>query len=479
MKIINNKRFRSIAFSVIIITAMIIPISIKEASALSVTTITGLPFSPGQAGAIDQSLGKVFIVQAGGGASVLVFSDSSKTFLTGFTTAGINNNIVSDELHDRVAVVSGTGFRLYSAVNYALISTVTVGSSAVQVTCSDNTNAYLFTGAGDSKFYVINWNSLTVTQTITEVTLNVNIVDACVSDGSYVYAFADTGLAKEAIKIRISDWTVVNSFEGGATSYTGGRAAIITNAGDLWVPNQSNAAIEKFDSNLNHIYPLGVGTTPRSIAFNTGTNHAFVTNAGSNTVSVVDTTVDSVVNTQAVGTTPYGIVQFGADTWVANSGTTSVTIITDGASGGGIDCNLPANADILTCYLQNQTGGVFGGAGGIISTGMFNVFKNSGLISGTDTNVKTNGVGYMLVAIAMGVMVSMFFIATKGNMTEIPTFVWFISSIAVIGGMTAIGFVDPTFLIISIIVIVAFAVSKVSKNLFAGGSFGSQGFAGE
>lgn len=163
-----------------------------------------------------------------------------------------------------------------------------------------------------------------------------------------------------------------------------------------------------------------------------------------------------------------------------DNGVFILNFATAGTSQGstGVDCSLPANANILICYLTSQTGGSLGGAGGIISTGFFNLATNSGLISGSDHNVKTNGIGYLIVAVAISILITIFWIASDGQLDKIPTFVWFIGIIAVVGSLTAIGFVDPTFLIISIIVVVAFAVSKVSRSLFAGG-FGSQGFSGE
>lgn len=170
--------------------------------------------------------------------------------------------------------------------------------------------------------------------------------------------------------------------------------------------------------------------------------------------------------------------------FIPYSGADNGIFVLNFSSGGttqgstGVDCSLPANANILICYLTSQTGGSLGGAGGIISTGFFNLATNSGLISGSDHNVKTNGIGYLIVAVSLAILITIFWIASNGQLNEIPTFVWFIGVIAVVGSLTAIGFVDPTFLIISIIVVVAFAVSKVSRSLFAGG-FGSQGFSGE
>lgn len=135
---------------------------------------------------------------------------------------------------------------------------------------------------------------------------------------------------------------------------------------------------------------------------------------------------------------------------------------------GGIDCSDSANANLLICRLTDGGNNPVGGVSGIINTGVTNILVSAGVIDGTDTNPQTNGVGYLIVAIAMGVFVGMMWIASRGDMTTIPTFVWFIGTIAIIGSMTAIGWIDPTFLIISVIVVIAFAVAK-AKGVFGGG----------
>lgn len=146
---------------------------------------------------------------------------------------------------------------------------------------------------------------------------------------------------------------------------------------------------------------------------------------------------------------------------------------------GGVDCTQSNNANVLICRLVSQTGGSVGGVGGIIDTGIFRTLVNAGVLSGNDTNPKTNGVGYLMVVMGFGIMTAMFFIASKGNISEIPTYVWFISSLALLGSLTAIGWIDPTFLIIGIIAVIALAVAKMNKTLFSGASFAGGGFSGE
>lgn len=177
---------------------------------------------------------------------------------------------------------------------------------------------------------------------------------------------------------------------------------------------------------------------------------------------------------------------FNSQTFVMSKGASSENnynyviinnIILDGQPDvtGGIDCTIPANINILICRIASQTGGNLGGVGGILDTGIFNVLVNSGLISGADTDPKTNGIGYFITILGFGIMAGMFFVATKGEINKIPTFVWMLSAIALLGGITAIGWIDPTFLIIGIVAIIGLAAMQIRNTIGSGIDFGGGG----
>lgn len=140
-------------------------------------------------------------------------------------------------------------------------------------------------------------------------------------------------------------------------------------------------------------------------------------------------------------------------------------------------CQIPANANLLTCRLQADGNTGLSGTSQLLNQSATNLTCQVGVLSCTqdssgnfipnNPDVKTNGVGYLLVAVSMGVFVGLLFIASRGQITEIPTFVWFVGTIAIIGALTAIEYIDPTFLIITIITVIAFAVAK-AKGVFAG-----------
>lgn len=137
---------------------------------------------------------------------------------------------------------------------------------------------------------------------------------------------------------------------------------------------------------------------------------------------------------------------------------------------GGIDCSIPANANILTCRLATIGNTPLAGASQTIGESSTDISCQIGFIACTNgvpnnPDIRTNGIGYVIVAVALGVFVGLLWVASRGDLMSIPNFVWMVGTIAIIGVITAIEYVDPTFLIISIIVVIALAAMKV-RNMF-------------
>jgi hypothetical protein len=144
----------------------------------------------------------------------------------------------------------------------------------------------------------------------------------------------------------------------------------------------------------------------------------------------------------------------------------------DGGDTAGVDCNDPANANILTCRLGGD--GSLGGAGDFIvgdgseGTGMSGIICAVGLVDcSEDDNMQTNGVGYILTVIALAVMVGVMWVASRGAIGDVPVWIWFIASLGIVGFATIAEWIDPTFLVLSIIVIVALATAKL-RGIFGG-----------
>ena len=151
----------------------------------------------------------------------------------------------------------------------------------------------------------------------------------------------------------------------------------------------------------------------------------------------------------------------------------------DSPQGGSEFCQQPENFNLLRCVLERGDTTPLVGASELIDESTSTIICQLGLIACTnfvpnDPDTKTNGVGYIILVVALGILIGIFWVASRGDLGSIPTFLWFIATLAVIGTITAFDLIDATFLVISVIAIIALAVAK------AKGIFGSSGlFAGE
>lgn len=149
-----------------------------------------------------------------------------------------------------------------------------------------------------------------------------------------------------------------------------------------------------------------------------------------------------------------------------------------GGSTGGIDCADPAFSYRLICNLEGN--GALVGSSELINQTSTNIGCMIGIIACTqdedgnfipdNPDIQTNGIGYLLWIVALGIFVGMMWVASRGQLSELPTFLWFIGAIGITLVVTVIGWIDPTALIISVVVVIAFAVAKAKGVLGGGGS---------
>jgi hypothetical protein len=146
---------------------------------------------------------------------------------------------------------------------------------------------------------------------------------------------------------------------------------------------------------------------------------------------------------------------------------------------GSAFCQIPANENLLRCRLEEQ-GGAMGGFQG--QSNPFNPINgtNSIFVSALgleNDDVKTNGVGYILLAVALVIINLMFVLVlavASGKNVSIPDPLWImlIISLAVIAGFVVMGITDATFLIISIVALVALASPRIVQLIQARGASG-------
>ncbi len=117
------------------------------------------------------------------------------------------------------------------------------------------------------------------------------------------------------------------------------------------------------------IKTIDVGRGANSIAFNPANNDIYVTNQGSNTVSIIDSSSNAVVGTVSVGASPRGIAfnPSNNDMYVVNFVSRTVSVI-DSSANKVVDTIYP-------CYLfswiftsSSESGGQGGHVGGPCGT---------------------------------------------------------------------------------------------------------------
>jgi len=280
----------------------------------------------------------------------------------------------------------------------------------------------------------------------------------------------------------------------GIDIFDGNDTLVITDVtvDDLWIYDLENVAITSHNT--------AVCTDPITPQFNENSRKIFVTCKGNNYIAIYNPTTDVVESTINVQTFDAGI-PFGANNvpkfkWIDSQAAgylaygfldpshgagvfNYVTRIEDTTSFTGETssefCQQPENFYILRCVLERGDTTPLMGASETIDESATNIICQIGLVqcvqnedgsfTPVDDNIQTNGIGYIILVVALGILIGIFWVASRGDLGSIPTFLWFIATLAVIGTITAFEFIDPTFLVIAIIAIIALAVAK-TKGLF-------------
>ncbi len=133
-----------------------------------------------------------------------------------------------------------------------------------------------------------------------------------------------------------------------------------------YITNSGSNTVSVIDIATNTVFgaPISVGAQPYGVAADTQGTRVYVTNQGSNSVSVIDTATNAVVATIAVGANPQGIAVNAAGTrvYVVNGKAVSVidtasnTVLATSAVIDGV--NLALNAVDTRLYVTTATSGV-------------------------------------------------------------------------------------------------------------------------
>jgi uncharacterized delta-60 repeat protein len=186
------------------------------------------------------------------------------------------------------------------------------------------------------------------------------------------------------VEIDCNTNTIVNQFSG--TYYD-----LVFDNGFIYTVDYTNNYLTKIDYPSYLFTNLSVGTTPQFLTKDTDNNRIYVSNSGSNDVSVVDLNTFTVTNTISVGNNPRNIIyNYNDQTIYVNNnsdGTFSYidasTLTVDGTFGGtvGIDMVIDSNGyligtqsgtlDIYDLVTKTTVGGfgLGGFTGGLIVDG--------------------------------------------------------------------------------------------------------------
>jgi YVTN family beta-propeller protein len=100
----------------------------------------------------------------------------------------------------------------------------------------------------------------------------------------------------------------------------------------VFVANSGSNTVSVISDSTNTIaHTVTVGTTPDAVAYDSGTSEVFVANSGSNNVSVISDSLYTVAAWVGVGTTPDAVAydSGASEVFVANSGSNNVSVISD------------------------------------------------------------------------------------------------------------------------------------------------------
>jgi YVTN family beta-propeller protein len=401
-----------------------------------------------------------------------------------------DNSFVYAVANDKIYKISNTGGNAGSLASGT--------ANIIQELFYDDTNNILYYCTNDG-YGTINTVSLSLSNLYSDPQTNAVLgCDFDIINGYAVLAGNDIGSTFncELITVSLTTNTQVGCYNNGASAPFYSVCVDNANATNTfyWGLSSSDSIARKLTSGLSLSASVTVGTTPRNCSINlddTG-RRLYVANEGSDTISIVDidanavlsspsvcdTVADRRIDTKRLEATTYTFVTCNAN---VNSIVVDDTVseFIPPSTPETIFCEQPENFNLLRCVLERGDTTPLVGASELIGESSNTIVCQLGLIACTDfvpndPDTKTNGVGYMVLFVGLGIMIGIFWVASRGDLGSIPTFLWFIATLSIIGIMVSFDLIDATILIIAIIAIVALATAKVK------GVFGSSGlFAGD
>jgi YVTN family beta-propeller protein len=271
----------------------------------------------------------VFSVKATDSSTGAPSSISSACASVTVTVGNGPEGIASDPTLGMVYVADpgSNNITVIDSVSNTVVTTIGVGTLPWGIAVNPVTNLVYVTNYGSDTVTVIDGSTNTVITTIVVgdqpegIAVNPLLHTAYVADsGSNAVSVINTTANKEISSIAVGS-SPLSVAVGPSPTFT------------VFVTNYGSNTVSVMDVNVYGI-PYGienvaVGSNPWGIAVSPSTNHVFVTNSGSGTVSVLNGSTLATLATLTVGSTPEGITidSTASIAYVADAGSNAISVI--------------------------------------------------------------------------------------------------------------------------------------------------------
>ncbi len=280
--------------------------------------------------------GTLTITNTGTNAPISFFNNLSGTIVT--LTATGSGTITGDQFASiigstSVSLTSGSGTVGFDSSDTVLVTTpkltfntsgdvfITDSQALTSNGVSTGRNVYLVDSANGG---IITTNTITATGTLQLINTGTNApitIGANISGTAVTLTATGSGAITLLSSITGTTINVGNSPQGVAITPSGAYA---------YVTNYSSGTVSVIQTSNNTILAtISVGSGPDGVAINAAGTYAYVVNQGSGTVSVIQISNNTVVATVPVGSSPSGvaITPNGAYAYVSNAASGTVSVI--------------------------------------------------------------------------------------------------------------------------------------------------------
>jgi len=196
------------------------------------------------------------------------------------------------------------------------VTPITVEGGPIHIIEKDNFIYVSSTSLPNNNVTIIN----KVTDKKTTISLGIYQGRGMAIQGNYLFV-ASTSFGV-VVKIDLTTNTIVSNIPVGGTPIE-----IISDGISVWVDDESagGTTVKKINPITDVVTNVIVGTSPRYLFYDAG--YVYTCNFGSDNVSKIDISTDTVSATIAVGTQPYYITKANTHLWISNWGSANVSKI--------------------------------------------------------------------------------------------------------------------------------------------------------